>query len=96
MDKKHVEEIVKAILDRKYSWACVLMLRFQGYDPSNYLPYRTYIRLLKENYQNESIARKNQEALELSDLQSSQIRLQPEVNRSRHKSESISISQYQK
>ena len=51
MNKKQVEEVMKAILARKYSWACVLMLRFHGYDPVDYIPYRTYIRLLKENYQ---------------------------------------------
>lgn len=50
MNKKQVEEVVKAILARKYSWACVLILRFHGYDPVDYIPYRTYIRLLKENY----------------------------------------------
>ncbi|MBV6624792.1 MAG: HetP family heterocyst commitment protein [Rivularia sp. (in: Bacteria)] len=50
MDKKQVEEVIKAILARKYSWACVLILRFHGYDPVDYIPYRTYIRLLKENY----------------------------------------------
>ena len=51
MNNKQVEEVVKAILTRKYSWACVLILRFHGYDPVDYIPYRTYIRLLKENYQ---------------------------------------------
>ncbi len=50
MNKKQIEEIVKTILARKYSWACVLILRFHGYDPVDYIPYRTYIRLLKENY----------------------------------------------
>ncbi|MGB3654716.1 MAG: HetP family heterocyst commitment protein [Rivularia sp. (in: cyanobacteria)] len=51
MNNKQVEEVIKAILTRKYSWACVLILRFHGYDPVDYIPYRTYIRLLKENYQ---------------------------------------------
>ena len=50
MNKKQIEEVVKTILARKYSWACVLILRFHGYDPVDYIPYRTYIRLLKENY----------------------------------------------
>jgi hypothetical protein len=54
MNKKQVEEVVKAILARKYSWACVLILRFHGYDPVDYIPYRTYIRLLKENYLTQS------------------------------------------
>ncbi|MEO1376764.1 MAG: HetP family heterocyst commitment protein [Cyanobacteria bacterium J06635_10] len=51
MNNKQIEEVIKAILARKYSWACVLILRFHGYDPVDYIPYRTYIRLLKENYQ---------------------------------------------
>lgn len=51
MNKKQVEEVIEAILARKYSWACVLILRFHGYDPVDYIPYRTYIRLLKDNYQ---------------------------------------------
>lgn len=50
MNKKQIEEVVKTILARKYSWACVLILRFHGYDPVDYIPYRTYIRLLKDNY----------------------------------------------
>ncbi|MEM9924967.1 MAG: HetP family heterocyst commitment protein [Cyanobacteria bacterium P01_D01_bin.50] len=51
MNNKQIEEVIKAILARKYSWACALILRFHGYDPLDYIPYRTYIRLLKENYQ---------------------------------------------
>jgi hypothetical protein len=51
MHKKQIEELLKAIIAGKYSWACVLILRFNGYEPVHYIPYRTYIRLLKENYQ---------------------------------------------
>ncbi|NJL60988.1 MAG: HetP family heterocyst commitment protein [Methylacidiphilales bacterium] len=51
MNNKQVEEVIKAIIAGKYSWACVLILRFNGYDPLQYIPYRTYIRLLKDNYQ---------------------------------------------
>ncbi|WP_442947800.1 HetP family heterocyst commitment protein [Nostoc sp.] len=43
------DKVVEAILAGKYSWACVLMLRFTGYNPLHYIPYRTYNRLLKEN-----------------------------------------------
>jgi hypothetical protein len=43
------DQVVEAILSGKYSWACVLMLRFVGYNPLHYIPYRTYNRLLKEN-----------------------------------------------
>lgn len=42
-------EVIKAILEGKYSWACVLILRASGYNPLHYMPYRTYKRLLKEN-----------------------------------------------
>ena len=44
-------QIIEAILAGKYSWACVLLLRFSGYNPLQYIPYRTYNRLLKENCQ---------------------------------------------
>ncbi len=43
------DQVVEAILAGKYSWACVLMLRFAGYNALHYIPYRTYNRLLKEN-----------------------------------------------
>jgi hypothetical protein len=42
-------QVVDAILKGKYSWACVLILRFAGYNPLHYIPYRTYNRLTKEN-----------------------------------------------
>ncbi|MBW4645366.1 MAG: HetP family heterocyst commitment protein [Goleter apudmare HA4340-LM2] len=45
------DQVVEAILAGKYSWACVLMLKFSGYNPLHYIPYRTYNRLLKENSQ---------------------------------------------
>ena len=43
------DRIVGAILAGKYSWACVLMLRFAGYNPLQYIPYRTYNRLMKNH-----------------------------------------------
>lgn len=46
---EQIQQIVGAIKERKYSWACVLMLRFAGHNPLQYIPYRTYNRLLKEN-----------------------------------------------
>jgi len=45
------DQIIEAILAGKYSWACVLLLRFAGYNPLHYIPYRTHNRLLKENSQ---------------------------------------------
>ncbi|MBW4591419.1 MAG: HetP family heterocyst commitment protein [Brasilonema angustatum HA4187-MV1] len=62
LDKKlppeQFDQVVEAILAGKYSWACVLMLRFAGYNPLHYIPYRTYNRLLKEN---SHVSRSNQQ-----------------------------------
>jgi hypothetical protein len=41
--------VIEAILAGKYSWACLLILRFAGYNPLHYIPYRTFNRLVKEN-----------------------------------------------
>ncbi len=48
---EQLEEIISAILAGKYSWACFLLLRCTGYNPLDYIPYRTSNRLLKENSQ---------------------------------------------
>ncbi|MEQ9667333.1 HetP family heterocyst commitment protein [Coleofasciculus sp. G2-EDA-02] len=49
LDAEKVSEITEAILDGKYSWACFLLLRDLGYEPSEYIAYRTYYRLIKEH-----------------------------------------------
>lgn len=49
MTDEQFNQIIDAILDGKYSWSCVLVLRCFGYNPLDYIPYRTYYRLLKEN-----------------------------------------------
>lgn len=49
MTPEQFDQIVEAIIAGKYSWACVLLLRFAGYNPLHYIPYRTYNRLVKEN-----------------------------------------------
>ena len=49
MTTEQFEEIVDAILCGKYSWACVLILRYANYNPIHYIPYRTYKRLIKNN-----------------------------------------------
>jgi hypothetical protein len=49
MTTEQFNQVVDAILAGKYSWACVLILRFAGYNPLHYIPYRTYNRLMKEN-----------------------------------------------
>lgn len=51
MTNEQFTQVVEAILEGKYSWACVLILRFAGYNPLHYIPYRTYNRLMKENCQ---------------------------------------------
>lgn len=49
LSPEQINQIIEVILAGKYSWACVLLLRFVGYNPLQYIPYRTYNRLLKEN-----------------------------------------------
>lgn len=49
INSEQFAQIVDAILQGKYSWACVLFLKFSGYNPLHYIPYRTYNRLMKEN-----------------------------------------------
>lgn len=49
MSEEQFNQVIDAILSGKYSWACVLILRFAGYNPLHYIPYRTYNRLVKDN-----------------------------------------------
>jgi hypothetical protein len=49
MTLEQFTQVIEAIAEGKYSWACVLILRFAGYNPLHYIPYRTYNRLDKEN-----------------------------------------------
>jgi hypothetical protein len=49
MPPEQFKQVVEAIVAGKYSWACVLILRFAGDNPLHYIPYTTYNRLLKEN-----------------------------------------------
>jgi hypothetical protein len=49
MTTEQFNQVVEAISAGRYSWACVLILRFAGYNPLHFIPYRTYSRLLKEN-----------------------------------------------
>ena len=51
MTDDQFNQVVDAILSGKYSWACLLILRFSGYNPLHYIPYRTYNRLMKANRQ---------------------------------------------
>lgn len=46
-----LEQVIAAISNGRYSWACVLILRFIGYNPLHFIPQRTYSRLIKEHSQ---------------------------------------------
>lgn len=50
INPEQFDRVIEAIIDGRYSWACVLILRFAGYNPLNYIPYRTYNRLSKDNH----------------------------------------------
>jgi len=54
MTDEQFNQIVEAIISGKYSWACLLILRFAGYNPLHYIPYRTYNRLMKVNREQKS------------------------------------------
>ncbi|MDB9540019.1 HetP family heterocyst commitment protein [Anabaenopsis tanganyikae CS-531] len=75
INTEQIEQIIKAIIAGKYSWACVLILRFSGYNPIDYIPYRTYIRLLKNNCLAEKSNSKDTEKKEVFDIKSNLIRL---------------------
>ncbi|BAS57765.1 MULTISPECIES: HetP family heterocyst commitment protein [Leptolyngbya] len=51
METEQFNQVIEAILAGKYSWACVLILQFGGYNPLHYIPYRTYNRIMKDHYQ---------------------------------------------
>lgn len=66
MTLEQLDQVVEAILAGKYSWACLLILRFVGYNPMHYIPYRTYNRLIKENLR-AGHSKKNQTASQNSE-----------------------------
>lgn len=45
------DQIFTAIMEGKYSWACILLLKFTENNPLDYIPERTYYRLLIQNKQ---------------------------------------------
>ena len=55
MSEERFNRIVQAIATGQYSWACLLVLRFAGYNPLHYIPYRTYNRLMKDHRENERL-----------------------------------------
>ena len=52
MTEDQFDRVVDAIASGKYSWACLLILRFAGYNPLHYIPHRTYNRLMKSYREN--------------------------------------------
>jgi hypothetical protein len=60
IEPEHFDEIITAILDAKYSWACVLILRFAGQCPCDYIPERTYRRIAREHLPNSQFTPKKQ------------------------------------
>jgi hypothetical protein len=56
---EELNQIIEAIADGRYSWACVLILRFIGYNPLHYIPQRTYSRIMKENSQVVTVSNSN-------------------------------------
>lgn len=76
MDLEQFDCIVKAIVEGKYSWACVLILRFAGYNPAHYIPYRTYKRLIKESRRSQVVEQETSESNRIA--QSSRSSLTPE------------------
>jgi len=70
MSNDQFNQIVDAILSGKYSWACLLILRFSGYNPLHYIPYRTYNRLMKSN--REQTRKQSQHTAKLGSSQSNQ------------------------
>ena len=49
ISEEQLDQIFEAIVSGKYSWACVLMLRLAKCNPLDYIPSRTYSRLIKDN-----------------------------------------------
>lgn len=61
MSEEEFNQIEGAIISGKYSWACLLILRFSGYNPLHYIPRRTYYRLMKANQGSKSQLAKDYE-----------------------------------
>lgn len=69
MTNDQFDKVIEAILDGKYSWACVLFLYFAGHNPLQYMPYRTYHRLMKANRPQNSDGRLSSKIVDLNYLE---------------------------
>ncbi|HLP91420.1 MAG TPA: HetP family heterocyst commitment protein [Nostocaceae cyanobacterium] len=56
---EQINQLIQFIKDGKYSYACVLLLRFFGENPLHYIPQRTYSRLMKENQPDSGVTASN-------------------------------------
>lgn len=86
------DDVMTAILDGKYSWACVLWLRGKGYNPKEYIPCRTYNRLLRQQQSTQKQAEKsskNQRYSQKSPEHSSNIVDLPHLDNSDHDNHSV-------
>lgn len=72
MTNEQFNQVVDAILSGKYSWACLLILRFSGYNPLHYIPYRTYNRLMKSNREPIQISEHTAKVSHLSEAKNNQ------------------------
>ncbi|PSB08210.1 hypothetical protein C7B62_17450 [Pleurocapsa sp. CCALA 161] len=72
MTNEQFNQVVDAILSGKYSWACLLILRFSGYNPLHYIPYRTYNRLMKSNREPIQISQHTAKVSHLSEAKNNQ------------------------
>lgn len=86
MTSEEFTEVIAAIAEGKYSWACVLILKIAGYNPLHYIPYRTYNRLIKENLRTQKQAcrphsnRANDRSQIIEDLEHLETVKQPTAN----------------
>lgn len=60
--------IIDAILEGRYSYACLMTLEATGYEPMQYIPYRTYNRLQKQRQANYCRANHGQSTAQVTPL----------------------------
>jgi hypothetical protein len=68
MQPEKFDQVIEAIASGKYSWACVLMLRFAGYNPLHYIPYSTYNRIVKDGEVKTNSSAASPEMTKIQDL----------------------------
>jgi hypothetical protein len=56
---EQINQLIQFINEGKYSYACVILLRFFGENPLHYIPQRTYSRLMKEHQKDSGVTASN-------------------------------------